>query len=140
MSFDEIVRTFPELFVKLMNSPKLLFGTLTKNTINLHFNRKEPISGVYLITDIDNNPVYVGRSRHVAQRVGIDHRSTQKTQANLTYKYAELNNLSAHEAREHMFKNFFVQMVEIDNDHARTLFEVYAAMKLNTPFNSFRET
>lgn len=139
-TFDEIVKTFPDLFEKLVNNKKFNFGTLTCNTINLHFKRKEPVSGVYLMTDKDNNPMYVGRSRHIAQRIGTDHRSTQKSQANLTHKYAKLNSISVLDARGYMFENYYVQMVEIENEHARTLFEVYAAMKLNTPFNSFRES
>lgn len=106
----------------------------------MYFNKKEPISGIYLISDIEDNPIYVGRSRHMAQRLGIDHRALTKTQANLTHKYAKLNNISVVDARNHMFESFLVQMVEVENEHARTLFEVYVSMKLNTPFNSFRES
>lgn len=139
-TFDEIVKGFPELFEKLIGNQKFSLGTLTCNTINLHFKRKDPISGVYLMSDKDNNPMYVGRSRHIAQRIGTDHRATQKSQANLTHKYSKLNNISFLDARSYMFENYYVQMVEIENEYARTLFEVYAAMKLSTPFNSFRES
>lgn len=139
-SFDEIVKTFPKLFQDLIGNQKHNFSSLTKGAVNRIFSTKLPISGVYVITDKENNPVYVGRSRNMAQRLGDDHRALEKSQANLTHKYAKLNNLTAIEARKYMFENYYVQMIEVENDHARTLFEVYVAMKINTPFNSFRES
>ena len=123
-----------------MDNEKLNLRTLTKGRVNLFFGKKEPISGIYVITDSENNPIYVGRSRHLAQRIGDDHRSTQVSQANLTLKYARLNNISIVDARKYMYENYLVQMIEVENEYARTLLEVYVAMKLNTPFNSFRET
>lgn len=133
---------FPQLYELLLNSQKYNFGGLTRGSINKIFktNNKNPISGVYLISNTQNAPLYVGRSRNLAQRIGTDHRSTHENQANLTHKIAKENNVTPLEAREYMYGDFEVQMIRIENDYARTLFEVYAAMKLQTPYNSFRET
>lgn len=142
LTFDEIVTHFPQLYEQLMNSQKYNFGELTRGNINtiLKTDNKNPISGVYLISDTQNAPLYVGRSRNLAQRIGTDHRSVDKNLANLTNKIAVENNISLHEARGYMYGDFEVQLIRIENDYARTLFEVYAAMKLQTPYNSFRET
>ncbi|QGM28953.1 hypothetical protein GI482_00325 [Bacillus sp. N3536] len=141
LTFDEIVTHFPQLFEQLINSQKYNFGALTRGSINtiLKTDNKNPISGVYLISNTQNAPLYVGRSRNIAQRIGTDHRSTDTNLANLTYKIAQENNVTPLQAREYMYGDFEVQMITIDNDYARTLFEVYAAMKLQTPYNSFRE-
>jgi hypothetical protein len=141
LTFDEIVTYFPELFEKLVNSPKYNFGELKRNEVSKIFNttNKNPISGVYLISNTQNHPIYVGRSRNIAQRIGDDHRSSDAGIANLTKKIAKENNVTHLEARNYMFGDFEVQMIQIENDYARTLFEIYAAMKLKTPYNSFRE-
>lgn len=142
LTFDEIVPHFPQLYEQLVNSQKYNFGELTRGNVNTIFktDNKNPISGVYLITNTQNEPIYVGRSRNLAQRIGDDHRAIQKSQANLTYKIAKENNVTPLEAREYMYGDFEVQMIRLENDYARTLFEVYVAMKLNTPYNSFRES
>ncbi|AND39529.1 GIY-YIG nuclease family protein [Cytobacillus oceanisediminis] len=139
-TFDDLVKSFPELFEKLTGSDRLNFSTLTKSTIERVFNKKDPIHGIYLISNKSDNPLYVGRSRNMAVRIGVDHRAIQKAQANLTYKIAKEKNITPVEARSFMYENFFVRMIEIDNEYARTLFEVYVAMKLQTPYNSFRES
>lgn len=138
--FDEIVKDFPSLFNELILKQKNELRTLVKSKVQAIFNKKEPIHGIYLISDKCDNPIYVGRSRNMQVRIGVDHRALTKTQANLMHKLARELNLSPAEAREYMYLNYYVRMIEINNDYARTLFEVYTAMKLKTPYNSFRET
>ncbi|WP_197186360.1 hypothetical protein [Brevibacillus agri] len=81
-------------------------------------------------------------SKTLAQRIGVDHRATQKTQSTLGYKLTTLNIngvVCIKTARAYMYDKFFVRMLPIEDEYTRTIFEVYAAMKLKTKYNSFME-
>ena len=101
---------------------------------------KEPVKGIYLISDQDDNPIYVGRSRTLAQRLGVDHRAVTESQANLTLKLSRIMGKDMRTTREYMYNNYFVRIVKVDNTIERTLLEIYTAMILKTPHNSFEET
>ncbi|MDQ0208947.1 GIY-YIG nuclease family protein [Alkalicoccobacillus murimartini] len=138
--FDDIVESFPSLLEQLVDSDKHNFKALTEGYIKNVFNRRHPVAGVYIMTDAEDNPLYIGRSRNLAQRIGVDHRSTQKTQANFTHKFAKNSGLDVHAAREVLFKTLFVRFVEIEQPEARAIFEIYATMKMKTDvYNSFIE-
>lgn len=143
MQFQEATQLLPNLYTHLLKQPKHCYENLTQGKKNLILNTKEPVSGVYLMRDKDH-PVYVGRSRHLAQRIGTDHRASTKMQATLAYKlsklqeFEEITDILA--ARKYMYRNYTVQMIQVDNDYVRTLFEIYVSMELKTKYNSFRET
>lgn len=141
--FNKIIDLLPVLLEQLVNKQSYPIKSLTKSKIESILGQREPVAGVYLISCIqDNLPVYVGRSKTLAQRIGIDHRALQKTQASLAYKLTTLGRwgiTNMAEAREYMFSNFHVRMIPIGDEYTRTIFEVYASMTLNTKYNSFME-
>lgn len=143
MYFRDTIQELPNIYTQLLNQPKHRYADLTQGKINSIFQTKEPVCGVYIMSDKDE-PVYVGRSRHIAQRIGTDHRANTKTQATLAYKLSRLQEIvgitDILSARNYMYTHYTVQMIQVDNDYVRTLFEIYAAMELKTKYNSFRET
>jgi predicted GIY-YIG superfamily endonuclease len=141
--FNEIIVTLPDKLNLIKSSKKYDLRGLPKSSISKIFNNRKPVPGVYVMYDKDV-PVYVGRSRNLAQRIGLDHRAKQKTQATMTYKlvshidYPEIDNMDS--GREYLFNNYTVSMIQIDCEYERAIFEIYAAMTLNCKHNSFRET
>lgn len=115
---------------------------LTKGFVKDILNYQNPVPGVYLVYE-NNLPVYIGRSRTLAQRIGTDLRSNQKNQATLTYqllktfpdKFKDMN-----AARDYFFDNFSIKILPLENEYQRALFQIYISMKLNAKYNSFLET
>ena len=138
--YKRINDRLPLLFEKLIGSERYSFREVTKSKLHSILKSKEPVKGIYLISDKDDNPLYVGRSKNLAQRIGKDHRAIQKTQATFTLKLSKLMGLDMQGTRAFMYDNYYVRIVQVDNTIERTLLEVYAAMILNTPHNSFEET
>lgn len=142
MDFESIVESLPSLLEQLLNQKVYSLADLTKGKINDHFSTKSPVSGIYVIYERER-PVYIGRSRTLAQRIGIDLRSIQKLQANMTYKLTTMglsNITTMRQARDYMFKNFSVKMLMVDDQYARAIFVIYASMKLETIYNDFIES
>lgn len=142
-SYEKVHSQLPELLEKLISAEKFPLETLTKGRIEQILGTKQAVPGVYLMTDIkDDTPVYVGRSKTLAQRIGTDHRAIQRTQATLglrLWKHGIEGITCMVTARKYMFQRFNVRMLPIEDVYIRTIFEVYAAMKLNTKHNSFME-
>ena len=142
ITFEDICNQLPQLLKDLLSQQKYPLKELTEGRIKTILNSNKPVAGVYVISQ-NNIPVYVGRSGNLAQRIGTDHRAIQKMQATLGFKLTTLDELpeitTMREARDYMYKNFCVQIVRIDDDNARAIFEIYASMQLNTKYNTFRE-
>lgn len=66
------------------------------------------MKGIYLISKREDNPLYVGGSKTLAQRLDIDHRATTVTQANLTLKLSKIMELDMIATREYMYENFLL--------------------------------
>ena len=109
--------------------------------------------GCYVFID-DSNPVYVGISRSVIGRVVQHLNSDSHYSATLVYRMASEDYPHAMKRdqamKDEQFRNIFfsaqarlgqmkVATVEVNNDLVLYLFEVYAAMELNTDtWNTFR--
>ncbi|GED33480.1 hypothetical protein P9G84_10075 [Brevibacillus centrosporus] len=143
IAYEDINKKLPELLDQLLQQEKHPIATLTKAKIETVLDSKLPVAGVYLISEGEGDiPVYVGRSRTLAQRIGTDHRATQRTQATLAYKLTTLNIPGITcmiSARQYMYQNYKVRILPIEDVYTRTIFEVYASMKLETKHNSFLE-
>ncbi|WP_257351436.1 GIY-YIG nuclease family protein [Pseudalkalibacillus decolorationis] len=139
LKFPEMIERYPDLLKILLESKRFSLETITQAQIKQMLRSKIPVAGVYLITDSEDRPLYVGRSKNLAQRIGRDHRSLNKNAANLTYRISIMNNISHKEARDYVFGDFFVRFLKVENEHDRTVFEVFVAMELDTPYNSFLE-
>jgi hypothetical protein len=143
ITFEEINQSLPVLLEALVNSDKNFISTLTRAKIEGILETRTPVAGVYLISESNGDiPVYVGRSGSLAQRIGKDHRATQQKQATLGYKLTTLkipDVICMLTAREYMYKTFNFRMLPVPDEHTRTIFEIYASMKLATKYNSFME-
>lgn len=146
--FEDIYSKLPKLLNELVHAPRYEIRDLTEGTIKKIFgDNRLPIEGVYLISNhTDNQFIYVGRSRNMAQRIGVDLRATTREQATISYKLTTLKNNfpeleTIKDAREYMYKHYSVQMIRVADENERAILQIYAAMKLGTigVFNSFRE-
>lgn len=97
--------------------------------------------GIYLFSEKDGDvPVYVGRSDNLAQRVGKDHRSLEENQAAVTKRLKERYGLpTMSTAREKLYHDYVVRLRLEPDIPSRAMFEIFAAMDLNTEFNTFKE-
>lgn len=131
------------LLKNLIAAERYPINTLTKGKIERILGTKERVAGVYLISEIDTDtPVYVGRSKTLAQRIGTDHRAIQKTQATLGFRLWKqgVEGISCMStARDYMYMRFNVRIFPVEDVFVRTIFEVYAAMNLKAIQNSFLE-
>lgn len=141
-SFESIVNSLSVYLEKLLEQKEYCFDELTKSKIENHFCTSNPVSGVFVMFE-KGEPVYIGRSKTLAQRIGVDLRSIQKSQATLTYKLMKSELLSfktMEEARTYMYKHFTIKMFPLQDEHERAIFQIYASMKLRTKYNSFMES
>lgn len=141
-SFENIVNLLPSTLEKLLAQNEYSFADLTERKIKDHFSTSNPVSGVFVMYE-KHEPVYIGRSRTLAQRIGVDLRSIQKSQATLTYKLMNSELLgfqTMEETRTYMYKHFTVKMLQLNDEYERAIFQIYASMKLRTKYNSFMES
>lgn len=141
-SFENIVNSLPLYLEQLLAQKAYCFADLTEGKIKEHFSTSNPVSGVFVMYE-KSEPVYIGRSRTLAQRIGVDLRSIQKSQATLTYKLMNLGLMgfnTMEETRTYMYKHFTIKMLQLDNEYERAIFQIYASMKLGTKYNSFMES
>lgn len=88
-------------------------------------------------------PMYVSRSKTLAQKIGNDERSLSTVQATASKKIMsdESNDFrTMKEARDYLFKNYSVKFIKLDDEILRAIFVIYVATELQTPFNKFMET
>jgi hypothetical protein len=127
---------------KLLAQKEYCFADLTERKVKDYFNSNNPVSGVFVMFEEDE-PVYIGRSKTIAQRIGVDLRSIQKSQATLTYKLMNSGLVgfkTMEETRIYMYKHFTIKMLQLEDEYERAIFQIYASMKLGTKYNSFMES
>lgn len=141
-SFENIINLLPLYLEKLLAQKEYWFADLTQRKIQEHFFTNDPIPGVFVMYE-KGEPVYIGRSRTLAQRIGVDLRSIQKSQATLTYRLMKsglLNIKTMEETRAYMYKCFTIKMLQLEDEYERAIFQIYASMNLRTKYNSFMES
>jgi predicted GIY-YIG superfamily endonuclease len=146
--FKTIVDQLPSLLEKLVRAPLIPWGTLD----NL------PNRGIYVFYEA-GKPLYVGRTNRMKNRIKQHGWSSSKhTSApfafNLAKKVAEERGFDLSESRAELERNsnfaelfskakervtkMSVRFVEVDDPIIQTLFEVYAALALQTTeYNDF---
>ena len=145
--FDDIISEMPDLFLELQKS-ELLFRH------NLHM---IPRAGVYVLYE-DNKPIYVGRSNRLRQRLQEHSRPSSTHNSapfafNLAKEGAGEKGLNVIRSRNELekepdFEVLFtlakqrvsqmrIRVIKIENQVTQTIFEVYAALALKTPYNDF---
>lgn len=160
-NFEELTQTvLPQHFSRLeeairtpLIAEKLVgFKSVTRKVLE-RTGKDRDFAGCYVFLD-GRNPVYVGISRSVIKRL-IQHLNYDSHySASLAYRMAREeypHEMKRDQAmKDDQFRNAFlsvkvrlhkmaVAFIEIDNDLEQYLFEVYAAMKLDTSkWNTFR--
>ena len=124
-----------------------------KQTILKSLNKKSDFPGCYVLID-GNEPIYVGISRSIVQRLSQHVKGATHYDASLAYRIASQNTPHTNQRNVAMsdqnFKQEFVNakkylkslsvaFIEIQNDLEIYLFEAYCAMQLDTSkWNTFK--
>lgn len=138
--FFGYIEELPVLFKQLVNSQGHEISDLTEGKLKEILGETSPVKGVYLMHD-NEVPMYVGRSKTLAQKIGTDERSLGEIQATVTKKIMKDKKFSTmKDARMYLFENYRVKFIKVDDEILRTLLVIYVATELQTPFNSFMET
>lgn len=140
--FNDYVDQLPGLFNQLVSSKEHRIEELTEGKIKDILGQSLPVEGVYLMYD-KGVPMYVSRSKTLAQKIGTDERSIGQIQATVSRKIMkdESNDVSTmKEARDYLYENYKVKFIPVDDEVLRTMLVIYTATELDTPFNSFMET
>ncbi len=133
---------------ELMGAEPVAMSTMTERR---RLRRAVPPSGVYLLSE--DRPLYVGRSDNIAGRVLMhSRRSSDHHSATFAFNLARSHFPADVPRRELLrdpeFQWYFdrakdgvrhmtVRAVAIPDPIEQTVFEVYAHLALDTPFNSF---
>lgn len=137
--FFDYVEELPVLFQELIKLPSYKIENLTEGQMKEKLGQSEPTKGVYIMYD-KNTPMYVGSSKTLAQKIGEDERAKDKSTISKKIFDFDQNILSIDVARNHLFENYTVKFMRIDDDILRAIFVIYLVTKLETPFNSFMES
>lgn len=140
--FYDYAEKLPVLFNQLIEGKSYYIKDLTEGKLKDILGSSNPVEGVYLMYDKDV-PMYVGRSKTLAQKLGTDERALGEVQATVSKKIRNINvnkSWTMKEARKYLFNNYTVKFIKIDDEILRSIFVIYVATELQTPFNSFMET
>lgn len=139
--FFDYAEKLPILFKQLVESASYKVDDLTEGRMKELLGDSNPVKGVYLMYHKEV-PMYVGRSKTLAQKIGTDERSLEENQAVVSKKIMRSdNNFSTmKEARSYLYDNYSVKFIKIDDEILRAMFVIYVSTELSTPFNNFMET
>ncbi len=148
-SFHEIVETFPGLLENLQSS-----AAFTNQEI-----KTAPEAGIYVFYDENERPLYVGRTDRMHKRLK-EHSLPSSTHTSATFAFllakeiADENHIVTDIPRKYLerdprFKPIYdstkkrvskmkMRAVKILKPVDQTLFEVYVALELKTPYNEWR--
>ena len=140
---SEILKRLPVLLEVLSKSTPYELEDLTPSVVSkiMGVTSKAKCGGVYLFSERESSvPVYVGRSKNLAQRLGTQHRGLECNQAKLTaelkIKY-EMRNMQ--DARQYLYDNYVVRILPEQDIIIRAILEIYIATVYDTEHNSFLE-
>ncbi|WBW95189.1 hypothetical protein [Oceanirhabdus sp. W0125-5] len=137
--FFEYVERLPVLKQEISQSPSYDLEFLTESKIKEILGADSPMGAVYVMYD-KGVPTYVGRSKTIAQKIGVDERSIGENQATVATKILKEKGYSTmREAREYLYNNYKIKFIPIDDEKLRYTFLIYLAMELETKFNNFKE-
>ena len=149
--FEELATKMPSLLRSLSGQPPI-----TIDNIGI---TKVPQKGVYVFFESDS-PIYVGRSNGMKKRLKEhSQRSSDHYSATLAFRITKQAYLKSHKALKRptnkqlmddgIFREKFeaakiriaktkIRFIEIEDQAEQALFEIYAALTLNTKYNDFR--
>ena len=150
-TFQDVIDVMPEYMNRLVHCRPMRMNTQTERR---ELNRQlDGLSGIYVIYE-GNRPMYVGRSVNLKIRVGDHGRAGQRDGATLAFNLARDSSPDFRgRTRERLWldsrferqfkleiervKQMIVRVVEVTDSIEQTVFEVYTAMTLDTPYNTF---
>ncbi len=140
-TWDAIVKRLPGLLSALMESKPHTLQVLTKGKMQQLLEERGCRAGVYVLSrTADDQAAYVGRCLSLPQRAGSDHRSLDRicnpVALRLKKKFA-FPRMS--DARDYLYENYQIRLAVEPDANTRAVFELYAALRLKTEFNSFEE-
>lgn len=146
-SFNKFIQRMPELLQSLEESEAFEITNITQII---------PKSGVYVFYE-NNRPMYVGRSNNMRSRL-LQHgrESSRHNQATFAFILAKEQmkvdkkasvtreklesapefEQAFYEARQRV-RGMKIRLIGIDDQITQALFEIYAALALDTPYNDF---
>jgi hypothetical protein len=152
---EKLNEEFNHLVIQL---PILLDDLLNSESKTIHNLTGIPQKGIYVFYE-NNLPIYVGRSNRMKDRIQWHCRpSSAHNSATFAFNIAKMeaqkrgvkidisrNELEANQVFAKLFSlakervsKMSIRVVEINDPHLQTIFEVYAALSLNTKeFNDF---
>ena len=143
--FNEFVGKFPEWLDMLQKSPSLSRDQL----------QNVPDRGIYVFYDEKDRPLYVGRSDRMRKRL-LAHSRPSSGHESATFAFilakeklvnpeTGTKSRKALQSEEEFSKKYLetkidvskmrVRVIEIIEPTEQALFEIYAALELNTPYN-----
>ncbi len=141
-TWEKVTGPLPEFTAELMAEKNRV---IYKNTTEATLNKKlpnGPTAGVYLFFDEKKQPVYVGRSKNLQRRLGVDHRLSVRNRAALAVRlYEDKRNKSRglDMARRRIINNYHVAWVAVADPYTRAVLEIYVALKTRAKYNTFEE-
>ena len=145
--FQKMIDNLPVLLDRLRNGPAMHRNGL----------RNIPKNGIYAFYE-DGEPIYIGRSSNMRNRLMSHGRPSSGHQTAtfafiLAVKDAKARGVDTSRSRDELqndsdfdrlysssksrVRDMQVRVVEIDDAIEQTVFEVYAALALETPYNTF---
>jgi hypothetical protein len=131
--WEKFARNFPKMLEKLVKQKPLPVRDLTTKKLTDALENGST-AGVYVFSRVKRDiPFYVGRSKNLPRRVGVEHRSQYKNSAHFVYALMKRNGFkTVEEAQRHFFENFHVRFITVADPVVRAAFELYAAVELGT--------
>jgi predicted GIY-YIG superfamily endonuclease len=107
---------------------------------SLREKQDKPVIGVYVLYN-KSEPVYVGISRNILNRIKQHFTGTSPSQSSLVYLIARTEQQDfvtfRDDFQKHMRKDWSFSMIPEENPYTKYLMEIYIACKLETKWNSF---
>jgi len=147
--FQKIVIQFPKMLTELINAP-----TLSRSQFST-----VPNKGIYLFSDQENRPLYIGRTDRMRSRL-LEHSRQSSGHTSATFAFllvkeiwdkshpTETRTRSELEVNDE-FKKIYdvkknevalmnVRVIEIPDATTQALFEIFASLELDTPYNIWK--
>ena len=145
--FKKLIDRMPLRLQSLLEHPLIVIDDIGITQV--------PQKGVYVFFE-DNKPIYVGRSNRLRKRLKEhSQRSSDHYSATLAFRIAKQNTstLQKKQTNEQLMKNrdfveefeaakdriarTKIRFIEIEDPIDQAMFEIYAALALNTRYNDF---
>ncbi|QST02271.1 GIY-YIG nuclease family protein (plasmid) [Pontibacillus sp. ALD_SL1] len=117
----------------MMSGEKIPLQSITAQRVRGVLQDRGIVGGVYVFVNGEDQVIYVGRSKHLAQRL-VDHKNKD---TNVTKRIAKLSTVDLDEASQYLTDDVSVQFLRVNDPYDRAMLEAYVAKVHGTPLNVF---